>query len=494
MRPTVYEFKRKLTSKLSLSILGLFVILVVILSFSSVHSPYSGLYVPPSNTDFGLVTGYQHSGNSYNLFNYVYNGYGVPQKGVTFSVSFQNGTLTETTDSYGFANFTLITDSANVSEKATESLPSSLQMHIQPSNQLKISLDPSMRSSLIAQTNFATSGPTFYYNYPGYQANYSINSVINPYNLRSAEVQILYLGNESASPRVSIYYTPTTAIFAISAQESQKNPIFVSNISNFGVAIVKITPQRSTYSQSYGNYNVMLTNSSGEVEASSTLNLVYVPNLISEYRDLFNIMGKYLQPIVPLMAVILGYLSYGRERTLGILDSVIVKPTSRFRVFVSRYLANSLLLIVMISLSVVFMNLYTFLRYGMLLPLNINEILIFTFSVEALSFLGLVFLLSNGIRSHATLLSVSIALFVVFDLIWSETYSLFSTPNTLFYNFFSPGGIFYAVKFTVENTVLRSPGLLIYTLPLHLNTSLAFSTIWMILPLVLTIWLLRREE
>lgn len=207
------------------------------------------------------------------------------------------------------------------------------------------------------------------------------------------ESSMTYLGSLNQSPQILPLTIPSSVNISferIRFEIFSSTGIFLSKDTN--TSAVSLTPYASSSSvsvQSYGYY-------SGDMAEA-----------------------------VPLIAIIVAYTIYGRDRISGILESTIVQPVTRTAIAMSRYLAALIAIIGAIGVGLLLTDLairalvgyYVFPSY--LLSFFIG------FTISAAFLVGLIFVLSHLFRSTAVVLGGVLAVYMIFTILWNSlTYSL----------------------------------------------------------------------
>ncbi len=121
---------------------------------------------------------------------------------------------------------------------------------------------------------------------------------------------------------------------------------------------------------------------------------------------------------MPLAAILGAYSSYGKDRLTGVLESILARPISRRGLAISRFLSTLTALAVAAIASVGIVDLVLNQVLGAALPQDYALAIISGLVVEVAAFTGLIFLLSHLVKSTGVLLGISIVLFVVLDFFW----------------------------------------------------------------------------
>jgi hypothetical protein len=123
--------------------------------------------------------------------------------------------------------------------------------------------------------------------------------------------------------------------------------------------------------------------------------------------------------LIMMGAAVIGYVSYGRDRISGAIEPVLALPMSRLRVPAMRFVNASISLAIGVSVSEVALAVGVEHSLGVALPTLLLGAIWVGAMAEGLTILALVFLFSHLSRSHASVLAGSLALAVVFSLLWA---------------------------------------------------------------------------
>ena len=394
MRPIVYEIRRTLTSKFVI------IMIIAIVGLSSLLAYEAGSTYSPSPVSSApqLTTGYYMSGSSVVMVGYAHDAYGNPVSGIKVSYDYNGTTYNSTSASNGFANYTI--PAGNVSSGTVHvsytytTLRKSIEVHSTP-------------------VSFSSS--------PGSSGLYVTAGIVNPSNSTMFGLELFYVGtNGTTSPSLDVYvYNYSLPVSDISTNYSYKH-------SFSGFTVLNIFPT-VTGANRTDLYKVEVTNSSGYTmypphsSQSPVFPLTdYTPMTQSTLQSLvYAGTSEILGFLIPILAVFAAYLTYGKDRTNGVLESVLKRPVTRGGLITSRFLSNSVSIVVAVGLSMIFSDLIIHHYFGMYLSTTFSLYFVWTYVVEGISFLALVYMFSHIAKSQGAVLGAAIALFVVLDLFWS---------------------------------------------------------------------------
>lgn len=130
------------------------------------------------------------------------------------------------------------------------------------------------------------------------------------------------------------------------------------------------------------------------------------------------LMGIIFSFFVPLLGIQSGYSTYARDRASGVLETVLVRPVTRTRVIISRYLAVVLASAVGIGLAVGLVDGMNQAELGVFLPAQDTLGLFAALLVETVAYAGILFLIAHLVRTPGAVMGASVVSFVLIDVIW----------------------------------------------------------------------------
>ncbi len=133
---------------------------------------------------------------------------------------------------------------------------------------------------------------------------------------------------------------------------------------------------------------------------------------------IFNIMNAVFLFLIPVLAIFEGYIIYGKDRTNGVLESVVTRPTTKGQILFSRFFACAASIFIGLLLSTLIIDAGVASYYATGLPLSMMLALIAAYLVAGAAFIGLVFLLSHLVKSQTSVLGLAITIFLVMVIFW----------------------------------------------------------------------------
>lgn len=336
-----------------------------------------------------------YGGGDYRFLGYSFNTYGQPVVGtrinVTFSGSGAPPSSSGTTNSSGFANWSvpgspptsqysiIVSVSGNVMSEGQMPPPRSPgEALFLGGNPLPFVVDPS---------NSSRTNVLFFYEGPngtpptGYRVYYNFSSSSGPSSGPLNESQMTLLG--SATSYVSIF----------------KLPPFPSGTLTVSVA-------------AYTQNGTLITLSSTTYQSGGIPPPPNPQGLFTAFT------GAILGLVVPLMAILVTYNSYGKDRATGVLESVLSRPVTRRGLGLSRYLSILISLSVAIVIMMAVMEGESQILLGKILDPTFAVYSVVALVVEVAAFIGIMMLVSQRLKSTGAIIGVGIGLWVILDFFW----------------------------------------------------------------------------
>lgn len=395
MRPFTYEVRRTLTSKFILLLIVAIIGLSALLAYESAVNYNTS---PIASRTPSVNYGYYISGSNVTVVMYAYDPYGQPYSNLSINYFDQGLAHQVTSDVSGFANITLPYDPATTTLSYNYSYTIFGTSFSSPKSAIAI------------------------YQYSQYSGYSVIPGILNSRNTSNVGFQVMYVGpNGSLSPDITAYVG--TYHIGESSAELVSNYTYKEGISGFTVANVFPATPSSLLNQSFG----MVLSGSGGTYLHPSGSLAYYLGRLSLYTPVtqkliqnlaISGIGTTLGLLVPILGIFTSYLTYGKDRTTGVLESVMKRPVTRHGVITSRFLANSVSIGVAVVISTIIGDLIIRHYFGMDLTVYFSLFFIWTYVVEGLSFLALMYMFSHVVESQGTLLGIAITLFIVMDIFW----------------------------------------------------------------------------
>jgi ABC-type transport system involved in multi-copper enzyme maturation permease subunit len=389
--PLRYEFLRTMKSKSMVVSVG------VMIALSLGLVPLVNLATSPfvyNNGGVGLV-GY-YSAPDYHFLAYSYNGYGQPVQGtpVNITIAGASGSHSSSagTNSSGFASWRMTADPPNPSTTYVLSTGTATGVSGGSGN-----FPPGVKDGdiLVLGQNFGF--------------------VVNPSNSSQREVLFFQAGPYGALPEgYKVYYNYSAVASNQYGQTDETQLRFLGDVSSYLTVLRLPQPPPGTTVQQIAVFdsNASLVTSSVEVTQGGTSTPVTPRQVFAAFTS------SILAIVVPLMAILVAYNSYGKDRATGVLESVLARPVTRRGLGVSRYLSMLISMSVGLTVTMLAMEGISQLLLGAVLPADFAAYTVGSLIVEAASFIGLTMLLSHFVKSTGGLIGAGLVIWIVLDFFW----------------------------------------------------------------------------
>lgn len=424
MRDFVYDLRRTLTGKFTIVAIAIVIIvsaligygLTALVSSSSSSSTISVL----DNSYYNNATG------TYNVSLYAFStSQGQAVGGLTIPVTVNGVHHNLTKDSAGFYNASY-TSSASV-------LNFSYPLGIVTSSSGAVPV--SIQQNPIYENNK---------NAPRYQMlEFTKSGTTNTH-----EILVFYEGNSSApSPGISVYYhSYNISSTSVSIIPQSANMTFFSKVpAGFYVTTLYVNPSGFNSTTQRMVVEAFNTNGTGYNQGFVS---GYAPQTILTSIFLaqlsFSIYGLVFGFLIPFLAALSAYFYFGKDRANGVLESVITRPVTKGRLILSRYIANVGSLMIGLVIGAVIFEAFLSRATGSFLPLNYSLSLIWVYLVEIGAFTGIVYVLSQFLKSQGAILGIGLGLTVLFTFLWDGlvtplllTYVIHAVSGTSTYQYYT---------------------------------------------------------
>ncbi len=465
-----YEIRRVLRSKFIIIVLMIILILTPLISYESAKST---MVSSTGNGGIHFSFPYFISNDTIHIIAYVVNSFGVPLDSQSVLISINNVNYSSSTIN-GYANFSI------------------------PLGSLK------NESNILVSYNLGTeysqdSGVFIINTTQGYSGFSLINGILNPQNSTRLGFIILFYGPHGSPANkfnLSLY-----AIQKNGPVSSNNNLILEQNYSLSGRNIFYIFPNLN-YSQLEKNQMIIIhygNNTYEEVLGPLTI-YSQTSNLLQKNAEIYTMTGV-LNFFIALVGIFGGYLTYGKDKTSGILESVLKRPITARKLLAARYSATSIVVILSVLVSG-FLSYFIYIEYGQYI--NISEIIPIFLGVAStgLIYLSISYFFAHIAKSQSTLLASLIVFYIITALfasifllilvseiggpIGSINYERVYTMASFFFPSEIPGLIVEYETHTVNIFITQSINP--YSIGLTpLNITIAI-LIWIFVPLAFALW------
>jgi ABC-2 type transport system permease protein len=468
MKPIAYEIKRTLTSKFVI----IMIIAIVGLSSLLAYESASTFTPHPVSSTPQVNYGYYASGTNLTMVGYAHNAYGQPVSKITAYFEYNGTFYSATSGPNGFANATI---PIGTSHSVTINANYSYVIFRRPISTSQISI-PIQNTQLPSGLRI-------------------IEGIVNPTNTSRFGYELMYVGpNGTTAPSLNFYIGNSS----LSPSAIVSNPSFsYTDISGFNVK--NIYPS-VTYADHNNTYSAVATNSTSFVIAFTVGAYPltdYTPMTQSELQSLvFSGTSEILGFLIPILAVFAAYLTYGKDRTSGVLESVLKRPVTRGSLIASRFTSNAISIFIAVGFSMIFSDLIINHYFGMYLSTPFSLYFVWTYLVEGVAFLAIVYMFSHIAKSQGAVLGAAIGIFVVMDLFWSiipiailSALKVSSSTTTYVYgtiafNYASPSGYASLVQtmFTDKIGLISSQTIVPADFGITAPILIIAGILWMIIP------------
>ncbi len=337
-----------------------------------------------------------YSGGDYHFLAYSYNTYGQPVVGtpinVTFSGSGAPPSSEATTNASGLATWTV-----------TGSPPSnglSFTLRISGNAIEEGTLPPSPSPGGLILTG---GNPSPF--------------VVDPSNSSRTDVLLVYEGPNGTEPTMyKVYYS-------YGASQQNFPPLNESQMTFLGtptsyVSVFRLPPAPSgTTLTSVGIFDENGTLVSGSSSSFQGVGGPFVPPTPEQLFTSFT--SSIFALLVPLMAILVAYNTYGKDKATGVLESVLARPVTRRGLALTRYTSILLSISVAVIVAMAAMELISQALLGKIFSPTFAVYTIAALVVEAAAFVGLTMLISHVLKSTGGIIGVGVGLWIVLDFFWS---------------------------------------------------------------------------
>ena len=347
---------------------------------------------------------YYRSGHEYHFLAYSFNAFGQPVQGTnlnaTLSASSKTYSAVGTTNSSGIAAWT-----AQV-----------------PDVESQLFYTLSVDGNVMVQGVFPTPPID---GQPGFFGGQILPFVTDPSNSSRTDILFFYEGPNGTLPTgCSVYYNFTNYSPGSGMGPTNQSQMTLLGQASGFVTTFKLPPVPATYNTVIvGAFD---SNASMISESSSTSS--GAPFTPPTPRSLFSsLSSSLLSFVVPLMAILVAYNAYGKDRASGVLESVLTRPVTRRGLSMSRYLAIVLSIVIGVTVSVGVMAVISQALLGATIPLDFATYTVLALAVEVAAFTGIMMLVALFVKSTGGMIGIGVILWVVLDFLWG----IFSTLAAL---------------------------------------------------------------
>ena len=283
------------------------------------------------------------------------------------------------------------------------------------------------------------------------------------------------------------------------------------------ITFVNVTSHNITYVESLNSFiNIYKINSPkgiGSLVVSSSGSNVTVgyAYLGFGYNNLLNGLDGSFATVslaYPLVMVYLAYVMFARPRDIGALKFILARPVTRTGLFLSRYLSGVMIAVisaVLVSSSAYFTYSTLLTASGASLPINVFLYTLAYAIVLLVDMFSIVMMLSTFIKSSATVLGISVFLYIFFMIgLWGLGFPLSGIIPGLIYS--AVGNVKEAIEITAELEYFNPAGIGYYTIyylgrlfyytspisTIHLPLVILSALLWIVVPTLIGLMRFRK--
>ena len=385
--PLRHDFYRTLRSKSVIGsvvvMIGLSMALIPLLSISTSGSVFgSG----------GQTVLFYESGSRAHLLAYSYNVYGEPVQGTSFSLKLSS--------SSGAASGGATTNSSGLAAWTMEAPPSP--------NGFNYTLSVNGGSSVVALGVLPAADGTVQS-----LAGNPVAIVTDPSNSSRVDAVFVYEGPNGTLPTgYGVYYGFSSGFVA--GPPSRGEMASLGTSAGY-VSAFKLPPAPSgddTVTVAAFKPDGALLGSSSETTSAPVVAALSPNALFTAF------ISSIFSLVVPLMAVLVSYNSYGKDRASGVLDSVLTRPVSRVGLGGSRYLSIVFAIALAVALATGVMAVISQAMLGSTISLWFAAYTVAGLAVEGAAFVGLIMLISRVVMAAGGGIGAGVVRWVVLDFAW----------------------------------------------------------------------------
>ena len=426
MRDFIYDLRRTLTGKFTIVMIVLIVLATAGIAYAAV-SFSSGSSTPPGS-EANVYPAVFKTPYGYNVTDFVANGYGQPVAGLQIDSSLVNTTFNKTTatystkmdnisgntNAYGYFNTTIPLSAVNYTEYEYYPLYIS-----------GINVSAEFQNPVIEKN--ATNGGIDYFNSAVWQITsnqsvYFIAKVANPSSKTISNIEIYYASaNGSAMPDAKLYYYVQNSSSTINLPFPPKDMILYGEIGGFHNKALT-HPLNATANGL--NEIIELFPPTGGTQPLVMLTSAELYSSTSSGALLEAILQVPYEFLIPILGIFSAYFYYGKDKASGVLESIITRPVTKGRIFASRFIGGAVSFLVALVVAEALSDIIIYRYTGSLMSSSYFLSILGGYLVEAIAFSGLIYLVSQFIKSQGGILGTGIGLFFVMVLFWSDLMAL----------------------------------------------------------------------
>jgi ABC-2 type transport system permease protein len=414
MRDFIYDFIRTFTGKFTIIMIVLIILITMALAYSSGSSISSTSGPAPASVAYLMPEIYQSGGHTY-VSDFAVNGYGQPVSGLSVSSLLYNASvktgqfnstdsyfLNGTTKSYGFFNSSIPENWSSMGYRYSSEYAGGVNIttsYASYENDSKGSLFyPNINFNEVSNISF----PAYLYIFP----------VANSSSTSHSNIFIYYASPAGAvMPAEKIYYEVEHGGFSF-PKFNTSGMAYLKTISGIKSTVISL-PLNKTAVNNY--VTVELFNTSNDFNGGAT---AIFSKSVSAGVLLESSLTVPFEFLIPILGIFSAYFYYGKDKASGVLESIIARPVTKGRIFMSRFTAGSVSFFGAIIVAVAIADLIIFKYTGSWISDHTFFSIVLGYTAEAVAFSGIIYLASQYLKSQGAILGTGIGIFFIMVLFW----------------------------------------------------------------------------
>jgi ABC-2 type transport system permease protein len=235
--------------------------------------------------------------------------------------------------------------------------------------------------------------------------------------------------------------------------------------------------------------------------------IVAVPGLLTDFsaRLAFEATTQAAGTVVPIVALVTGYLAVAGERESGTIRILLSLPPSRLDVVVGKFLARTAIVVAGILLAFLLGTVASLLVYGSA-PLSVVAWTAGLTALLGVAFVGVAVGVSAAVASRARAVALAVGFFVVTVVLWSPLllavqfvlelpFQAAQQPDWfLFLQSFPPSAAFGRLYDSLVGSLLPGGPPATGSVLLSDGAMLLLLVLWTLVPLALGYWRFQRSD
>lgn len=403
MKDFIYDLRRTMTGKFTITAVALIIIISALIGYG--FTTLAGGGTGGTSTSVYNSYYYNNASQSYNITFYAFSfsdGQSVNDLNVQTTVNGVNNTLITNAQGYAYLNYSSTKSEVNLTYTGY--------------------VFSSSTGTQTTQNNMP-----MYSNNSLHSSYFQLQTFVKPGTKNVNEILVFYDGNTSAlAPTTYIYYKVVNGTSSgpsnYKTYATTQMTLYGKLNSGYRATTVYVNP--SNYSSSSNQYvTVELFNSTGANATLLTAIQGYQPvttiSTITLAQISFTIYGLVFGFVIPFLAALSAYFYFGKDKASGVLESVVTRPVTKGRLIMSRYIANVGSLMIGLAIGVTIFEVFMERATGSFMPMDYTLSLLWVYLIEIGAFTGIVYILSQFLKSQGAILGIGIGLTILFALVWN---------------------------------------------------------------------------